>query len=201
VSPTILILFNEGLGDRSRSMLGNPLSGLDQLPAAEGAEKGVPNSVTSSRDDSQTLGYGLADSPAGLPAWIYDKFAACAHSGGEPERVLTRDEMLDDITLYWVTNSATSSSQLYWENKDNVFNALDISIPVAVTVFPGEIYRAPRRWAERNYHKLIYWNEVDKDGHLAAFEQPELFTAEIRAAFRSLRKLKQPITPIAQKAF
>ena len=81
-------------------MLGNPVSGLDQLPAAEGAEKGVPNSVTSSRDDSQTLGYGLADSPAGLAAWIYDKFAACTYSGGEPERVLTRDEMLYDITLY-----------------------------------------------------------------------------------------------------
>ena len=80
-------------------MLGNPVSGLDQLPAAEGAEKGVPNSVTSSRDDSQTLGYGLADSPAGLAAWIYDKFAACTYSGGEPERVLTRDEMRYDITL------------------------------------------------------------------------------------------------------
>jgi pimeloyl-ACP methyl ester carboxylesterase len=90
-------------------------------------------------------------------------------------------------STYWVTNSATSSSQLYWENKDNVFNAVDISIPVAVTVFPGEIYRAPRSWAERNYHKLIYWNEVDKGGHFAAFEQPELFTAEIQAAFRSLR--------------
>jgi pimeloyl-ACP methyl ester carboxylesterase len=103
----------------------------------------------------QTLGYGLAGSPAGQAAWIYDKFAAWTHSGGEPERALTRDEMLDDITLYWLTNSATSSAQLYWENKDNVFNAVDISIPVGVTVFPGEIYRAPRSWAERTYHKLI----------------------------------------------
>ena len=135
----------------------------------------------------QTLGYGLADSLAGLVAWIYDKFAASTYSGGEPERALTRDEMLDDITLYWVTNSATSSSQLYWENKDNVFNAVDISIPVAVTVFPGEIYRAPRSWAELNYHNIIYWHEVDKGGHFAAWEQPELFTEEIRAAFRLLR--------------
>jgi pimeloyl-ACP methyl ester carboxylesterase len=135
----------------------------------------------------QTLGYGLADSPAGQAAWIYDKFAAWTYSGGEPERALTRDEMLDDISLYWLTNSATSSAQLYWENKDNVFNAVDISIPVAVTVFPGEIYRAPRSWAEHNYHKLIYWNEVEKGGHFAAWEQPELFAAEIRAAFRSLR--------------
>src|SRR5215216_609689 len=110
----------------------------------------------------QTLGYGLADSPAGLAAFYYDKFAAWTYSGGEPERALTRDEMLDDISLYWLTNTGTSSSQLYWENKDNVFNAVDISIPVAVTVFPGEIYRAPRSWAERNYHKLIYWNEVEK---------------------------------------
>src|SRR5829696_8403607 len=109
----------------------------------------------------QTLGYALADSPVGMAAWFYDKFAAWTYSGGEPERALTRDEMLDNITLYWLTNTATTASQLYWENRKNVFNAVDISIPVAVTVFPGEIYRAPRSWGERNYHKLIYWNEVD----------------------------------------
>jgi pimeloyl-ACP methyl ester carboxylesterase len=135
----------------------------------------------------QTLGYALADSPAGLAAWIYDKLAAWTYSGGEPERVLTRDEMLNDITLYWLTNSATSSARLYWENNGNVFNAVDISIPVGVTVFPGEIYRAPRSWAERNYHKLIYWHEVEKGVHFAAWEQPDLFATEIRAAFRSLR--------------
>lgn len=120
----------------------------------------------------QTLGYGLADSPAVLAAFYDDKFAARTYSGGEPERALTRDEMLDDITLYWFTNTGTSSSRLYWENKDNVFNAVDISIPVGVTVFPGEIYRAPRSWAEHTYHKLIYWNEVEKGGHFAAWEQP-----------------------------
>jgi pimeloyl-ACP methyl ester carboxylesterase len=135
----------------------------------------------------QTVGYGLADSPVGQAAWIYDKFASWTYSGGEPERVLTLDEMLDDISLYWFTNSATSSAQLYWENNANNFNAVDISIPVGVTVFPGEIYRAPRSWAERSYHKLIYWNEVNKGGHFAAWEQPELFSAELRAAFRSLR--------------
>ncbi len=135
----------------------------------------------------QTLGYALADSPAGLAAWIYDKFAAWTHSGGEPERALTRDEMLDDITLYWLTNTATSSARLYWENQDDVFTAVDISIPVAVTVFPGEIYQAPRSWAEQNYHKLIYWHEVEEGGHFAAWEQPALFAAELRAAFRSLR--------------
>ncbi len=140
----------------------------------------------------QTLGYSLADSPGGLAAWFYDKFADWTDSGGDAEKALTRDEMLDDITLYWLTNTTASSAQLYWENNNNNFNAVeqktaDISIPVAVTVFPGEIYRAPKSWAERAYHKLIYFNEVDKGGHFAAWEQPELFATEIRAAFRSLR--------------
>ena len=140
----------------------------------------------------QTLGYSLADSPVGLAAWFYDKFADWTYSGGEPERSLTRDEMLDDITLYWLTNSATSSAQLYWENNNNNFNAVEqktaeISVPVGVTVFPGEIYRAPKSWAQRAYPKLIYFNQVDKGGHFAAWEQPELFAAEIRAAFRALR--------------
>jgi pimeloyl-ACP methyl ester carboxylesterase len=139
----------------------------------------------------QTLGYALADSPVGMAAFFYDKFAAWTHSGGEPERVLTRDQMLDDITLYWLTNTGTSSSRSYWDAArlgGGPFNAFDISkVPVAVTVFPGEIYRAPRSWAEQTFKKLIYWNEVDKGGHFAAWEQPALFTTEIRAAFRSLR--------------
>jgi pimeloyl-ACP methyl ester carboxylesterase len=135
----------------------------------------------------QTLGYSLADSPVGLASWFYDKFADWTYSGGEPEKALTRDEMLDDITLYWLTNTGTSSAQLYWENNANNFNAVDISIPAAVTVFPGEIYRAPKSWAQRAYHKLIYFHEVDKGGHFAAWEQPELLSAEIRAAFKSLR--------------
>jgi pimeloyl-ACP methyl ester carboxylesterase len=139
----------------------------------------------------QTLGYGLADSPAGQAAWMYEKFAAWTESGGEPERSLTRDEMLDDITLYWLTNTATSSARLYWENSvapvPIQFNAKEISIPVAVTVFPGEIYRTPRTWAEQSFHQLIYFHEVDKGGHFAAWEQPDLFAAEVRAGFRSLR--------------
>jgi len=137
----------------------------------------------------QTVGYGLSDSPAGLAAWMYDKFAQWTYSGGEPERSLTKDEMLDDITLYWLTNSAISSAQLYWENNANNFNAVDISIPAAVTVFPGEIYQAPRTWVERSYHKLIYFNEVSKGGHFAAWEEPALFSAEMRSAFRSLRSV------------
>lgn len=140
----------------------------------------------------QTLGYGLSDSPAGLAAFFYDKFNDWTYSGGDAEKALTQDEMLDDISLYWLTNTAASSAQLYWENNNNNFNAVeqktaDISIPVAVTVFPGEIYRAPKSWAERSYHKLIYFHEVDRGGHFASWEQPELFAVEIRAAFKSLR--------------
>lgn len=140
----------------------------------------------------QTVGYGLADSPAGQAAWMYDKFAAWTFSGGNPERSLTRDEMLDDITLYWLTNSATSSAQLYWENNTNNFNAAEqmtgqIKVPVGVTVFPGELYQAPRTWAERAYPRLTYFNKVDKGGHFAAWEEPQLFAQELRAAFRSLR--------------
>jgi pimeloyl-ACP methyl ester carboxylesterase len=135
----------------------------------------------------QTLGYSLADSPVGLAAWFYDKFADWTDSGGEPERSLSRDEMLDDITLYWLTKTATSGARLYWENNANNFNAVDVSLPAAITVFPGEIYQAPRSWAERAYHNLIYFNKVDRGGHFAAWEEPELFASELRAAFRSLR--------------
>jgi pimeloyl-ACP methyl ester carboxylesterase len=135
----------------------------------------------------QTLGYSLADSPVGLAAWFYDKFADWTYSGGEPERSLSRDAMLDDITLYWLTKTATSGARLYWENNANNFNAVDVSLPAAITVFPGEIYQAPRSWAERAYHNLIYFNKVDRGGHFAAWEEPELFASELRAAFRSLR--------------
>lgn len=136
----------------------------------------------------QTIGYSLADSPVGMAAFYYDKFAAWTHSGGEPERAITLDEMLDNITLYWLTNTGASSSRSYWEVWGmSPFNAVELSIPVAVTVFPGEIFRAPRSWAEKTFHQLIYWNEVDEGGHFAALEQPEIFTREIRAAFRSLR--------------
>jgi pimeloyl-ACP methyl ester carboxylesterase len=135
----------------------------------------------------QTIGYSLTDSPVGLAAWFYDKFADWTYSGGAPERSLSYDQMLDDISLYWFTNTSTSSGRLYWENNANNFNAVDIDLAAAITVFPGEIYRAPRSWAERAYHNLVYFNEVDKGGHFAAWEEPELFANEVRAAFRSLR--------------
>jgi pimeloyl-ACP methyl ester carboxylesterase len=140
----------------------------------------------------QTLGYALADSPVAMAAFFYDKFSEWTDSGGEPEKVFTQDEMLDNISLYWLTNTGTSSSRSYWDAAQGAggpFTAIDIpSVPVAVTVFPGEIYRAPRSWGEKTFHKLIYWKEVDKGGHFAAWEQPQLFSAELRAAFKSLRR-------------
>lgn len=140
----------------------------------------------------QTLGYGLSDSPSGLAAFYLDKFNDWTYSGGDAEKVLSKDEMLDDITLYWLTNTGASSSQLYWENNNNNFNAVEqqtakIKIPVAITVFPGEIYQAPKSWAEKAYPKLMYFHEVDKGGHFAAWEQPQLFTEELRLAFKSMR--------------
>ncbi|WP_321957758.1 epoxide hydrolase family protein [Paraburkholderia bannensis] len=136
----------------------------------------------------QTVGYALADSPVGQAAWMYDKISQWTYSGGVPERSLTRDEILDDISLYWLTNSATSSAQIYWEDHSNNFNAVDIALPTAITVFPGEIYQAPRSWAERAYHNLVYFNKVDKGGHFAAWEEPQLFAQEVRAGLRPMRK-------------
>jgi pimeloyl-ACP methyl ester carboxylesterase len=148
----------------------------------------------------QTL-YGLADSPVALAAWLLDhgdgyaQPAAALTSAvlgrtinGHPAGDLTRDDVLDDITLYWLTNTGVSAGRIYWENKVNLYLPANISIPAAVTVFPGENYQAPRSWAEKAYHKLIYFNKVDKGGHFAAWEQPQLFSTEVRAAFRPLRK-------------
>lgn len=141
----------------------------------------------------QTLGYGLTDSPVGLASFFLDKFNDWTYSGGNAEKSLTRDEILDDISLYWFTNTANSSASLYWENNNNNFNVVEqktneIKIPVAVTVFPGEIYQAPKSWTEKAYKNLIYFNEVNKGGHFASWEEPQLFTEELRAAFKSVRK-------------
>jgi pimeloyl-ACP methyl ester carboxylesterase len=139
----------------------------------------------------QTIGYALADSPVAMAGYYYDKFAEWTDSNGAPEKVLTYDEMLDAISLYWLTNTGTSSSRSYWEGAQaggGPFNAFSIpTLPVAVTVYPSEIYRAPRSWGERSFGNLIYWNEVDRGGHFAAWEQPALFTDELRKAFRTLR--------------
>jgi pimeloyl-ACP methyl ester carboxylesterase len=141
----------------------------------------------------QTIGYAITDSPAGLAAWMlgHPGFTNWTYTSSDPEK--SPDEVLDDITLYWLTNTATSSARIYWEagGGSPAFSApqrtSEISLPVAITVFPGESYRAPETWARRAYRNLIYFHEVDKGGHFAAWEQPQLFSEELRAAFRTLR--------------
>jgi pimeloyl-ACP methyl ester carboxylesterase len=137
----------------------------------------------------QTIGYALADSPAGQAAWIYEKFQAWTDNNGDPESVLTRDEMLDNITLYWLTDTAASSARIYFEHAgiEAKNNSGVVDLPVGCSIFPREIVPAPRSWAERFFPKLIHWNELDRGGHFAAFEQPALFTKELRDCFRSLR--------------
>jgi pimeloyl-ACP methyl ester carboxylesterase len=139
----------------------------------------------------QTIGYSLSETPIGLAAWLldhdphsYDQLARAID--GHPDGDLTRDEFLDNITLYWLTNSGTSAARLYWENARVVYKG-DVSVPAAFTVFPGELWHAPRSWVERAFKNLIYYHEVDKGGHFAAWEEPQLFAEEVRAAFKSLR--------------
>jgi pimeloyl-ACP methyl ester carboxylesterase len=146
----------------------------------------------------QTIGYPLADSPLGLASWMLDHDAdsygkiSRAFLDGKPSGNLTRDHVLDNITLYWLTNTGTSAARLYWEFAQGATAAFKdppphVILPVAFTVFPGEIFQAPRHWVKRAYHNLIYYNQVDKGGHFAAWEEPELFAGEMRAAFKSLR--------------
>ena len=147
----------------------------------------------------QTL-YGLADSPVDLAAWMVDhgdgwaQPAAAVTSAilgrtvnGHPAGALTLDDLLDNIPLYWLTNTGVSSSRLYWETHTNLYAAIDVSVPAAITVFPGENYEAPRSWTERAYRNLVYFHQVDRGGHFAAWEQPQLFSEEVRAGLRSLR--------------
>jgi pimeloyl-ACP methyl ester carboxylesterase len=148
----------------------------------------------------QTIGYALTDTPVGMAAWMLDHDAdsyekiSRAFLDGDPAGGLTPDRIVDNITLYWLTNTATSSARLYWEGFRAIFAAIatgekppEISLPVAFTVFPGEIFQAPRSWAEKVYPNLIYFNEAERGGHFAAWEEPQLFAEEMRAAFRSLR--------------
>jgi pimeloyl-ACP methyl ester carboxylesterase len=138
----------------------------------------------------QTL-YGIADSPVGLAAWILDHDSRSLELisrvfDGQTEG-LSRDDVLDNITLFWLTNTGISSGRLYWENKLGFYDVKNVSVPVAVSVFPDEIDAAPRSWAERAYPNLVHYNMLDKGGHFAAWEQPELFSEEVRTGFRSLR--------------
>ena len=176
-----------GLSEQERAV-------LEALMA--NAKKGNSAYFTMLTARPQTVGYGATDSPAGLAAWIlvHPGFATWTY-GADPEQSPTKDDVLDNITLYWLTNTAASAGRLYWENgpRGSVIVAAaqktdEISLPVAITVFPGDVYRAPETWARRAYRNLIYFHEVDKGGHFAAWEQPELFSAELSEAFRPLRK-------------
>ncbi|RZN35003.1 epoxide hydrolase family protein [Bradyrhizobium sp. Leo121] len=176
----------EGLSEKERAA-------FDALSAA--AKKGNRSYAVIMGARPQTIGYALADSPTGLAAWMlgHPGFTNWTYDNSDPEK--SPDEVLDDITLYWLTNSATSAARIYWEyggERSPVLAAgektSEISPPVAITVFPGESYQAPETWARRAYRNLIHFHEVEKGGHFAAWEQPELFSAEIRAAFRPLRQ-------------
>jgi pimeloyl-ACP methyl ester carboxylesterase len=175
-----------GLSDEERAV-------FDALMTA--AKKGNSAYFTILTARPQAIGYGLTDSPVGLAAWllVHPGFSRWTY-GDDPLKSPTRDEVLDDITLYWLTNSATSSARLYWENGGRGVIAAaaqktaEIALPVTITVFPEDVYRPPETWARRAYRNLIYFHEADKGGHFAAWEHPELFSWELRAAFKPLRQ-------------
>jgi pimeloyl-ACP methyl ester carboxylesterase len=141
----------------------------------------------------QTLGYGLVDSPAGLCAWIVEKFRAWTDNGGDPEDALTRDQLLDDVMLYWLPGTGASSARLYWESIRLVSGWFTrattdtVDVPTGCSIFPREVPRPSRRWAERRYTDIRHWHELDRGGHFAAFEQPALFVDEVRSFFRLVR--------------
>jgi len=135
----------------------------------------------------QTLGYSLADSPVGQAMWIYEKFQAWSDNKGDPAEAISVDHMLDDISLYWLTDTAASSARLYFESWGKDFGRMPIDLPVAVSIFKGDFFTPPKVWGDQTYSKLFYWNEVPKGGHFAAFEQPDLFVAELRKSFAQVR--------------
>ena len=135
----------------------------------------------------QTLGYGLTDSPAGQAAWIVEKFYQWTDCQGHPENVLSRDELLDNVMMYWINACGASSARLYWESFGRGGGGGDITVPSGVSMFPKEIFRASKRWVERRFKDLRHYNTLDRGGHFAAFEQPELFVGELRASFRTMR--------------
>ena len=134
----------------------------------------------------QTLGYGLADSPAGQAAWIVEKFKAWTDCDGHPENILTRDELLDNVMLYWLPGNGASSARLYWESYRDIDLSV-VSAPTGCSIFPKEVIRLSRRWAEKRFTDLRYWNELDRGGHFAALEQPDLFVNELRTFFALVR--------------
>jgi pimeloyl-ACP methyl ester carboxylesterase len=166
------------------------LTPREQAALASIAEYGKSGSGYSKQQSTrpQTLGYGLVDSPAGQAAWILEKFHAWTDCDGHPENVLTRDELLDNVMLYWLPATGASSARLYWESFDRQGEAMaEVTVPAGCSIFPKEIFRMSRRWVEKRFTNLVYWNELERGGHFAAFEQPELFVDEVRKCFREVR--------------
>ena len=191
------------------NLLRRALGSTDGLPAESEQERAALEAVGTFRSSGfgyfleqstrpQTIGYSLLDSPVALAAWMLDhdtdSYYKIAHAfvDAQPAGNLTRDHVLDNITLYWLTATGASSARSYWEGGQAAARAAGqtpkpVTVPVAFTTFPGEIFRAPRSWAEAVYPTLVYFNEADKGGHFAAWEEPELFSAELRAAFKTVR--------------
>lgn len=169
---------------------GDDTSDAEAREAIEVAERHKQTGLGYSTQQStkpQTLAYALADSPVGQAAWIYEKLHGWTDNDGRPEDAIDLDAMLDLITLYWLTGTGGSSARLYWESFRSAFGEVPIDIPVACSIFPHEMRRPPRRWAERVFSDIIYWNRAERGGHFAAFEQPAIFTRELRDGLRSLR--------------
>ena len=199
----------EGLAGIHLNFLRNALGNVGGLPADSEAERAAAAAINAFRTDGfgyfleqgtrpQTIGYALLDSPLALAAWMLDHDTdsyykiSRAFLGGQPAGNLTRDHILDNITLYWLTGTGASAARSYWEGGRATARAAgqapaEVTLPVGFTTFPGEIFRAPRSWVEKIYPHIIYFHEADRGGHFAAWEEPQLFSAEIREAFRSLR--------------
>jgi pimeloyl-ACP methyl ester carboxylesterase len=216
VTDSLGALAPEGLLGIHLNLLRTALAGVGSLPVATEQERAAADAITTFRTTGsgyfteqatrpQTIGYALLDSPVALAAWMldhdtdsYEKITR-AFLGGEPSGGLTRDHILDNITLYWLTGTGASSARSYWEGGQAQARAAaagqsspPVTLPVGFTTFPGEIFRAPRSWVERSYPNVAYFSEAEKGGHFAAWEEPELFAGELRATFRSLREPKVP---------
>lgn len=177
------IHINMPLGRPTEEDMANPSPAeLKALAALKHYQDWDSGYSTQQRTRPQTVGYGLVDSPVGLAGWILEKIWAWTDNNGSPFDALSRDQVLDNIMLYWLPGTGASSARLYWESFGS-FAAQEVSLPVGASAFPREILPCPRKWAERTYPNLVHWGEMDKGGHFAAWEQPEAFVSELRAAF------------------
>lgn len=177
------IHLNMPIGRPEPEDLANPSpSELKALGALKHYQDWDSGYSTQQRTRPQTVGYGLVDSPVGLAGWIFEKMWAWTDNSGSPFDALSRDQILDNLMLYWLPATGASSARLYWESFGS-FAPQQVTLPVAVSAFPKEILPTPRKWAERNFPKLVYWGDMDKGGHFAAWEQPEAFVRELRTAF------------------